>query len=227
MPKKTAKRQLIIKAAIEVFSKNSFRSSNISEIAQKANVAEGTIYRYFKNKEDLFFSIPIEKTKEFTRELDLHLQGITGAVHKIRKFIWYYLYFFKMNPDYGRILMLEMKVSKSFTETETYDFLKKTTRRILEVIEEGQEENVIRKDTNRYLNRQLILGILEHIVTRWLLKEGKYDLMEHYNGVTELVFHGICNSQTQIPGAQRIAASEMKMPSVLNRTVVGSGAPDT
>ena len=73
MPKKTERRQSIVQAAIEVFSKNNFRNSNISEIAQKANVAEGTIYQYFKNKEDLFFPIPIEKTKEFTRELDLHL----------------------------------------------------------------------------------------------------------------------------------------------------------
>ncbi len=213
MHKKIEKRESIIQAAIEVFGKNNFKNSNISEIAQKANVAEGTIYQYFKNKEDLFFSIPIEKTKEFTRELDLHLQGINGAVNKIRKFIWYYLYFFKTNPDYGRILMLEMRVSKSFTETETYDFLKKSTSRILEVIKEGQEENVIRKDTNHYLNRQLVLGILEHIVTRWLLKEGKYDLMEHYNEVAELVFHGICNGRTQIPGTQGLTALEPEMPS--------------
>ena len=210
MYKKIEKRESIIQAAIEVFGRNNFKNSSISEIARKANVAEGTIYQYFKNKEDLFFSIPIEKTKEFTRELDLHLQGINGAVNKIRKFIWYYLYFFKMNPDYGRILMLEMRISKSFTETETYDFLKKSTSRILEVIKEGQEENVIRKDTDHYLDRQLILGILEHVVTRWLLKEGKYDLMEHYNEVAELVFHGICNGRTQIPGKQGL---ETEMPS--------------
>lgn len=202
MPKKAAKRESIVQAAIEVFSKNSFRSSSISEIAQKANVAEGTIYQYFKNKEDLFFSIPIEKTKEFTRELDLHLQGITGAVNKIRKFIWYYLYFFKMNPGYGRILMLEMRVSKSFTETETYNFLKRSTSRILEIIEEGQAEGAIRKDTDRYLNRQLILGLLEHVVTRWLLKDGEYDLMEYYEKVTELVLHGIRTPRTETLGTE-------------------------
>src|SRR4030043_1683384 len=120
MSKKTAKKQLIIQAAIEVFSKNNFRNSSISEIAQKANVAEGTIYQYFKNKEDLFFSIPIEKTKDFCRELDLHLQGITGAFNKIRKFIWYYLYFFKTNPEYARTLMLEMRISKNFVKTKAY-----------------------------------------------------------------------------------------------------------
>jgi len=195
MPDKNIKKQLIIQAAIEVFSKNNFPNSTISEIAQKADVAEGTIYQYFKNKEDLFFSIPVEKTKEFCRELDLHLEGISGAFNKIKKFIWYYLYFFSMNPEYGRILLLEMRVSKSFVRTKTYNSFRKSTSRILEIIREGQEEGLVRKDINIYILRQLILGILEHMVTRWLLKGEKYDLMENFNGVSDLAIHGISNSK--------------------------------
>jgi TetR/AcrR family fatty acid metabolism transcriptional regulator len=191
MFKRAIKRDSIIKAAIEVFSNGNFKNSSISEIARRANVAEGTIYQYFRNKEDLFFSIPIQKTIEFTEELDLHLQGITGALNKIRKFIWYYLYFFKTNPEYGRILMLEMRVSGSFVKTKTYNFLKKSTSRILEVVEEGQKEGVIRKDVNVYVLRQLILGVLEHVVTRWLLKRGKYDLMERYEDISKLVIDGM------------------------------------
>jgi len=191
MSKKDIKKQFIIQSAIGVFSQNGFQNSSISEIAQKANVAEGTIYQYFKNKEDLFFSIPIEKTKEFCRELDLHLEGIDGALNKIRKFIWYYLHFFKMNPEYSRTLMLEMRVSKNFVKTTTYKSFKNFTNKILEIIKEGQEEGVIRKDVNIYLIRQLLLGILEHIVTRWLLKGEKYDLFKHYNEVSRLVIHGI------------------------------------
>jgi TetR/AcrR family fatty acid metabolism transcriptional regulator len=201
MSKKIERRQSIIQAAIEVFGKGSFQNSSISEIAQKANVAEGTIYQYFKNKDDLFFSIPVEKTKEFCRELELHLQGITGTFNKIRKFIWYYLYFFKMNPEYGGILMLEMRVSKSFVKTDTYRFLRTSTSQILEIIREGQEESVIRKDVDIYILRQLILGILEHMVTRWLLKGEKYDLMQHYDQVNELVFYGMSFSKgSQRPG---------------------------
>ena len=191
MPKKIAKRQTIIQAAIEVFGKKSFRDSNISEIAQRARVAEGTIYQYFKNKEDLFFSIPVEKTREFCGELELHLQGLTGPFNKIRKFIWYYLYFFKTNPEYGRILMLEMRVSRSFIKTKTYSFVRKSTSEILEIIREGQEEGVIRRDANPYVIRQLTLGILEHVVTRWLLKGEKYDLMDSYEDISKLVMDGI------------------------------------
>ncbi len=195
MSKKTIKRQLIIQAAIDVFSKKHFQDSTISEIAKKANVAEGTIYQYFKNKEDLFFSIPVEKTKEFCKELELHLQGIHGAFNKIRKFVWYYLYFFKMNPEYARTLMLEMRVSKSFVKTKSYKAFKPFTNRILEIIEEGQRGGMVRKDVNIYILRQLILGILEHMVTRWLLKGRKYDLMEYYSEVSDLVIHGISDSK--------------------------------
>jgi TetR/AcrR family fatty acid metabolism transcriptional regulator len=194
MSKKTIKRQKIIEAAIEVFSKNTFQNSSISEIAQRANVAEGTIYQYFRNKEDLFFSIPAEKTREFCKELDLHLQGITGAFNKIRKIIWYYLYFFKTNPEYARTLMLEMRVSRSFVKSKTYNSLKTFTDKVIEIIREGQEEGIIRKDVNIYIVRQLILGILEHMVTRWLLKGEKYDLMECYKEASELVIHGISYS---------------------------------
>ena len=209
MSKKAAKKQSILQAAIEVFSNGSFKSSSISEIAKRANVAEGTIYQYFRNKEDLFFSIPVEKTMEFCEELDLHLQGITGAFNKIRKFIWYYLYFFKTNPGYGRILMLEMRVSRSFVKTKTYSFLRKSTSRILEIIREGQHEGTIRKDVNIYILRQLVLGVLEHIVTRWLLKGEKYDLMEPYEDIRKLVMDGISFSR-KVPRFSEISKMDEK-----------------
>jgi TetR/AcrR family fatty acid metabolism transcriptional regulator len=191
MSKKLFKRESIIQAAIQVFGRKSFNDSNITEIAQKANVAEGTIYQYFKNKEDLFFSIPVEKTREFCNELDLHFQGIAGSLNQIRKFLWYYLYFFQTNPEYGKILLLEMRVNRSFLRTKTYGSFRKSTSRILEIIKEGQEEGVIRKDANFYTIRQMILGTLEHIVTRWLLKGEKYVLLDYYEDVSRLIIDGI------------------------------------
>jgi len=191
MSKRDIKSRLIIQAAIEVFSKNGFQHSSISEIAQRANVAEGTIYQYFRNKEDLFFSIPGEKTNEFCKELELHLQGIVGASNKVRKFIWYYLYHLKMNPDYARTLLLEMRVNKCLVETKIYSSFKQFTGKILEILQEGQEEGVVRKDVNLYVLRQLILGTLEHAVTRWLLKGEKYDLMDYYEDVSKIVVSAI------------------------------------
>jgi len=191
MTKKISRRESILQAAIEVFSMKDFKTASISEIAQKAGVADGTIYQYFKNKEDLFFSIPIEKTNEFRRQLELHLEGISGAFNKIRKFVWYFLYFFKANPGYGRILMLEMRVSKTFVKTDTYGFLKQSVGPVMEILVEGQNEGVIRQDTDIYILRHLVLGTLEHIVSRWLLKGEKYDPVEHHQKVSRILIDGL------------------------------------
>jgi TetR/AcrR family fatty acid metabolism transcriptional regulator len=193
--KKDLKRQQIIQAAAEVFGNSNFQNAIISEIAQKANVAEGTLYQYFKNKEDLFFSIPAQKTEEFCEEFNLHLQGIHDVFSKVRKLIWYYLYFFKTNPAYARSLMLEMRVSKGFVRSETYGRIKAFTDKVLEIIKEGQEEGRFRNDVGVYAIRELILGVLEYRVTRWLLKEEKYDLIEHYDEICDLIFNGIKSSQ--------------------------------
>lgn len=195
MSKKDLRRQQIVQAAAEVFGNSNFQNAVISEIAQKANVAEGTLYQYFKNKEDLFFSIPAQKTEEFCDEFNLHLQGIHDAFSKVRKLVWYYLYFFKTNPAYARSLMLEMRVSKGFIKSETYGRIKAFTDKVLEIIKEGQEEGRIRKDVGVHAIRELILGVLEHRVTRWLLKEEKYDLVEHYDEICDLIFNGIKSSE--------------------------------
>ena len=191
MSKKILKREAIIRAAIEVFSNKDLKSASISEIAQKAGVANGTIYQYFRNKEDLFFSIPIEKTNEFRNQLDLHLEGISGAFNKIRKFVWYYLFFFKTNPEYGRLLMLEMRVSKSFLKTETYGFLKQSVSKVMDIIIEGQNDGIIKTDADIYILRHFILGTLEHIVSRWLLKGAKYDLLEQHQDVSRILIDGL------------------------------------
>ncbi len=193
MVKKAIRREAIIRAAVEVFGRKGFQNASISEIARKAGVAEGSIYQYFKNKEDLFFSVPVERTKEFRTQLELHLQGISGALNKIRKFVWFFLHYFKVDPGYGRMLMLDMRVSKSFVKTATYDFLKQSVARVLEIVREGQKEGVIRKDVNVYILRHLILGILEHIVSHWLLKEEKYDLLEHHQEVSQLIIDAVRN----------------------------------
>ena len=90
--------------------------------------------------------------------------------------------------------MLEMRVNRSFVKTKTYSFLRKSTSEILAIIREGQAEGVIRIDANPYVIRQLTLGILEHVVTRWLLKGEKYDLMDSYEDISKLIIDGIGSS---------------------------------
>ena len=180
-----------MQAATEIFGRSNFDDASITEIARRARVAEGTIYQYFKNKQDLFFSIPRERTKAFSGQLDGHLKGVTDIRDKIRRFVWYYLYFFKTNPDYARSLMLEMRISKAFTRSGSYRGIKKFTNQALDILRKGREQGVIRRDIDLYLSRHLLLGILEHVVTRWLLKGEKEDIMQHHEQLSDLILNGV------------------------------------
>jgi TetR/AcrR family transcriptional regulator, fatty acid metabolism regulator protein len=192
MVKRKLRKQQIMQAAIEVFGKSTYEKANISEIAKKAGIAEGTIYQYFKSKQDLFFTIGLERTKDFCKQIDLNLEGVSGTLSKIRKLVWYYLYYFKSNPDYVRSLMLEMRVSRDFAKSRPHRSFRAFSKQVLQILKEGQEEGIIRKDLDVYLAQHLLLGTLEHIVTRWLLKGEKYDVLKCHEQVSELVLNGIC-----------------------------------
>jgi TetR/AcrR family fatty acid metabolism transcriptional regulator len=87
--------------------------------------------------------------------------------------------------------MRELRVSKNFAKAKAYQSFRQFTSQVLEIIKEGQKEGVIRDDVNIYVLRQLLLGILEHMVTRWLLKGEKYDLLEHCDEVNGLIVRGM------------------------------------
>jgi TetR/AcrR family fatty acid metabolism transcriptional regulator len=87
--------------------------------------------------------------------------------------------------------MLEMRVSKRFVKTETYNFLKQSVGQVMDIIIEGRNEGLIRDDTDIYMLRHLILGTLEHIVSRWLLKGAKYDLIENHQDISRMLIEGL------------------------------------
>ncbi|MDD3846767.1 MAG: TetR/AcrR family transcriptional regulator [Syntrophorhabdaceae bacterium] len=202
--KKDVTREQIVRAAIQVFGGKSYLEANISEIAQKAEVAEGTIYQHFKNKEDLLFFIPMERTNAFCEGLDLHLQGIQDARNKLAKFAWYYLYFFKTNPEYARIAMLELRVNKNFQKTNGYRLFRGWSKMLLDIIQEGQQEGSVRGDMDPHIIQELLLGTLEHYVTRWLLKDESWDLLEFREHAVDLVMNGIKAKDVE---EEKVAAS--------------------
>lgn len=191
MVRRKLRKQQIMQAAIEVFGNYSYQNASISEIARKAGIAEGTIYQYFKNKQDLFFAIGLARTKDFCRQIDAQLEGVKGTLEKLRKFVWYYLTYFKTNPDYVRSLMLEMRVSRDFVKSKSYRSFRAFSKQVLQILKEGQEEGIIRNDVDLYLAQELLLGILEHVVTRWLLKGEKYDLLQYHDQISDLVLSGV------------------------------------
>ena len=160
------KRRLILKVATEVFAEGGFGETTIAHISQKAKIAEGSIYHYFKNKEDLLFSIPEERMENFLSGLHENLEGVKGALNKLRKLIWYHLYFYEKNRDYVLILLQNIRQKPRFTSTRAYQLIRDFSRLVAQIIEEGKEEGVIRADIDSKILRDALLGAIEHITIR-------------------------------------------------------------
>jgi TetR/AcrR family fatty acid metabolism transcriptional regulator len=170
IPKRTSqgeeKRRLILKVATEVFAEKGFNESTISQIAKKAKIAEGGIYVYFKHKEDLLFSIPEERMENFLSGLREQLEGMRGALNKLRKLIWYHLHFYEQNRDYTLILLQNIRLNPRFASTQAYQLIREFSEMVVQIIEEGKKEGSIQAGIDARLLRDAILGAIEHVTIR-------------------------------------------------------------
>lgn len=185
--RESEKRRRIITSAIKIFGEKGFQNATIAEIAKDAGIGDATIYEYFKSKEDMLLEIPVEITKELIPQINEHMMGINGAFNKLRKFIWWYINFLEKNPGYGSIVLLELKTSKAYISTEAYQSARNFYQIILDIIKEGQEEGLIKKEINIYLARSICVGAIEHIIIRWLLKDRKYSPTQYADELADLL----------------------------------------
>jgi len=191
------KKKAILVSAIKIIGDKGYQNATIAEIAKEAAIGDATIYEYFRNKEDLLLSIPVELTKELIPEINDHMMGIKGASNKLRKFIWWWLNYVERNPGYGVIVLLELKTSKTYVSTEAYQAARNFYQIVLDIIKEGQEAGEFKKEINIYLARSLCVGSIEHIIIRWLLKDRKYSLIQYADELADLLVASLKNDSGQ------------------------------
>jgi len=180
------KRDIIITAALEIFAQKGFQKARVTEIARRAGVSEATIYKEFKDKEDLLHAIPEKIMPEATAELLLHMQGIEGARNKFRKFLWFYLYFFEKNKDWATIVLLQIRPNPRFTQTKAYQLIRQFTRIFINILDEGKKEGVFRETLDDNLARHIFIGGIEHITTRWLLLGKPEQILDYADELFEI-----------------------------------------
>lgn len=193
-----SKKRLILKVANEVFAEKGFQQATISQIAQKAKIAEGSIYDYFKNKEDLLFSIPEARMEKFLSGLHEHLKGIKGALNKFRKLIWYHLNFYEKNKDYTRILLLDLRQNPRFNQSKAYGMIRQYSKIILQLIQEGKKEKAIRMEIDPHILRDLILGTIEHFTIRGFIMGRFPNLAEAADDLYDQIVSGVAEKNRMI-----------------------------
>jgi TetR/AcrR family fatty acid metabolism transcriptional regulator len=189
--KNSDKRRRILDAAVSVFAEKGFFQSKVSEIARMAGVADGTIYLYFKNKDDLLISIFEEKMQEINISFRKALEEEKGARSRFRKLIHMHLAGFQAYPELAAVLQVELRQSSRFMRGYKKVELKNYLDLIGEVIEQGQKEGVFRPDIPLGLAKRLVFGTLDEVVSTWVLAGRPYDLETLADPIVDLFLKGI------------------------------------
>jgi len=177
----------IINSAKKLFSEQGYQKTTIVDISKQAGLSEAALYEYFQGKEDLLLTIPDLWVSELLHDLDDQLFGIQGAVNKLRKYLWWYLRRVEQAPLDAKIVYLFLKTNANFLNTEVYANVKKLYAYLVDIFEEGQKEGEMKPDLNPRIARDIFVGTMDHIITRWVLKDMSYSLFDNLDQTFNLL----------------------------------------
>lgn len=187
----TTKRERILRAAIEVFARNGYFNAKVSEIAKAAGVADGTIYLYFDGKEDLLVTIFREHTRNYLQSLERELAHVRRPEERIRIAIRHHLETLGRDRPLAIVAQVELRHSLKFmsllSQQEVADYL----NIIRKIVEQGQAEGTFRRNLHPQLVAKSVFGILDEMVTSWILSEKEYNLADQAEQIADLILTGL------------------------------------
>lgn len=192
MKRNSEKYNRILEAACKVFAEFGFHQSTISLIAKEAGVADGTIYLYFKNKDDILVQFIEYKTKLVFERFREAVEQAGSAVEKLRNLIRTHLGEFQKDPNMAIVYQAQTRYMQNGLAHESIKAMSKMYRDIVaEIIELGQEEGTIRRNLYIGLVKRLINGAVEEVINSWLHTGRGYDLESMADPLVELFINGI------------------------------------
>ena len=189
-PKEPDKRRRILDAAVSVFARKGYFAARVSDVAKKAGVADGTIYLYFRGKEDILVRLFDEVMSEHVAEAREAVHALASAPERLLAIAERHLAVLGDNRDLAAVFQVELRQSTRFMDRFTASWLRGYFELLDEVIEEGQRDGSLRADVNRKLAAKMLFGALDETVTSWLLSEKQYPLKELAGPVVDLFLRG-------------------------------------
>jgi TetR/AcrR family fatty acid metabolism transcriptional regulator len=166
------KTDLILDAAIKVFSDKGYFGARVSDIAQEAGIAYGLVYHYFKNKEDLLISIYRTRWAQFDQAIRRAMAQKDDPRDMIRSIVSFLFHSYKNNPRMIEVMVLDITKSARFFNEDNIKRFKDVFELISEIVRQGQQRGIFKKTLDAKLAAYLLYGSMERIMLWWVL-EGK------------------------------------------------------
>src|SRR5947207_2683461 len=190
-PDKADKRDAILRAAIETFAARGFFNAQVADVARTAGVAAGTVYLYFRGKDDLLISIFERTMKEAIEAGRRSLDARAQPLDRLREIARLHLDRLGRDRDLAIVFQVELRQSTKFMERFSATHLREYLGIIRDVIAEGQGKGVFRKHVNPTLAAKMLFGALDEMATNWILSRRRYSLVAETDAVIDLFVGGL------------------------------------
>ncbi|MBI3649998.1 MAG: TetR/AcrR family transcriptional regulator [Acidobacteria bacterium] len=189
--KTNGKYEAILRAAIKVFAKGGFFYSKVADVAREAGVADGTVYLYFKNKDDILVSIFNHVTEQALTQARTVLAELDDPAEKLRRLVEGHLEMYARDRDLAIVFQVELRSSIKFMEQFSATKVTEYLDLIGGVIEEGQRRGLFRKELKTRIVAKILFGALDEMVTNWVLAHKRYSLISTAEPVIDVFLNGV------------------------------------
>jgi TetR/AcrR family fatty acid metabolism transcriptional regulator len=181
----------ILEAAAIEFAQKGFFQSTVSQIARQAGVADGTIYLYFKNKDDILVQFFRFKTEQVFKSFRERVDTAKTPAEKLKSLIRSHLEVFQKDRNMAVIYQAETRRVNPLLKDHIREMTKTYLDMIAEIVQQGQSQNTFRKDIPIGLVKHYVLGAVEEVISTWILTGGKHDLKSMADPLVDLIIRGI------------------------------------
>lgn len=189
------KRQLILEAATHVFAERGFFAAQVADIARRAGIASGTVYLYFKSKDDLLTSLFDRTMQDAIRDGRDALESVVDPADRLRRIARMHLERLGRDRDLAIVFQVELRQSTKFMARLSATRLRSYLGIIRDTIAEGQAQGVFRANVPPTLGAKMFFGALDEMATNWILSDRKYDLIDDADGVVDVFLYGVATRE--------------------------------
>jgi TetR/AcrR family fatty acid metabolism transcriptional regulator len=188
---KIDKRDALLRAAIDTFAARGFFNAQVADVARAAGVAAGTVYLYFRSKDDLLTSIFEKTMKDAIAEGRDSIAGIADPIERLRAIARLHLDRLGRDKALAVVFQVELRQSTKFMERFSATQLREYLGIIRDVIADGQARQVFRRDVNPTLGAKLFFGALDEMATNWILSRRRYSLAAEADAIVDVLIGGL------------------------------------
>ena len=185
------KREAILRAATRVFARNGYFNSKVADIASAAGVADGTVYLYFKSKEEILHSIFDRSVDTAVADAREQLNKLKDPGEKLRRIAWLHLERLGADRDLAVVFQVELRGSTKFMEEFSAAGFAEYLGLIRSTFEEGQRAGVFRKELNAKVMAKILFGALDEMATNWIISKRRYKLAPMADQVLDIFLNGV------------------------------------